>query len=167
MVHEKFTGSLLTTRASLASAFNPPWYRTDLADACKVEGNHSVLLLEHPRVGVTTTNAAGALLPLRNSGDSSNSQETCWTLSNIVAGTPAQMAIVCDAPGVVPGVIEQLEGGVWEVQKEANFVISNIATAGDGEKAPCFRNRSKKETVKEDIYGNTLRFNSLSRPAGF
>lgn len=43
------------------------------------------------------------------------------------------MAVVCDAPGVVQGVIDQLEGGVWEVQKEANFVISNIATAGDGE----------------------------------
>lgn len=61
-------------------------------------------------------------------------QETCWTLSNIVAGTPAQMAVVCDAGTVVSRVIEQLESAEWEVQKEANFVISNIATAGDGEK---------------------------------
>lgn len=43
------------------------------------------------------------------------------------------MAVVCDAPGIVPAVIEQLDGGVWEVQKEANFVISNIATASNGE----------------------------------
>lgn len=63
------------------------------------------------------------------------SQEACWTLSNVVAGTPAQMALVCDTPGVLGGVIELLSNDVWEVQKEANFVISNIATANKSEPA--------------------------------
>lgn len=62
-------------------------------------------------------------------------QEACWTLSNIVAGTPPQMAAVCDSPGLLGGVIELLSGDVWEVQKEANFVVSNVATASDGERA--------------------------------
>eukprot|EP00903_Cladosiphon_okamuranus_P019512 g17943.t1 len=58
-------------------------------------------------------------------------KETCWTLSNIVAGTAPQMAAVCDSPGILGGVIELLSGDVWEVQKEANFVVSNIATASN------------------------------------
>ncbi|CBJ31635.1 conserved unknown protein [Ectocarpus siliculosus] len=58
-------------------------------------------------------------------------KEACWTLSNIVAGTSPQMASVCDSPGLLGGVIELLSGDVWEVQKEANFVISNVATASD------------------------------------
>ncbi|CAM9487255.1 unnamed protein product [Ectocarpus fasciculatus] len=58
-------------------------------------------------------------------------KEACWTLSNIVAGTPPQMAAVCDSPGLLGGVIELLSGDVWEVQKEANFVVSNVATASD------------------------------------
>ena len=64
-------------------------------------------------------------------------QETCWTLSNIVAGTAPQMAAVCDSPGVLGGVIDLLSSDVWEVQKEANFVISNIATASNGELLTC------------------------------
>lgn len=60
-------------------------------------------------------------------------QESCWTLSNIVAGTAAQMAAVCDSPGILGGVIDLLLSDVWEVQKEANFVISNIATASNRE----------------------------------
>lgn len=64
----------------------------------------------------------------------SHEQEACWTLSNIVAGTSPQMASVCDSPGLLGGVIELLSGDVWEVQKEANFVISNVATASDGER---------------------------------
>ncbi|CAM9795651.1 unnamed protein product, partial [Choristocarpus tenellus] len=58
-------------------------------------------------------------------------KEACWTLSNVAAGTPSQLEAVCMQPGVIAGVIELLEGGEWEVQKEANFVISNIATAGN------------------------------------
>ncbi len=54
-------------------------------------------------------------------------------MSNIVAGTSQQMAGVCDCPGVLGGVIELLSGDVWEVQKEANFVVSNIATASNCE----------------------------------
>lgn len=54
-------------------------------------------------------------------------------LSNIVAGTPEQLAIMFDTPGIIPSVIELLSGDVWDVQKEANFVVSNIATSGNGE----------------------------------
>lgn len=60
-------------------------------------------------------------------------QECCWMLSNIVAGTPEQLAIMFDTPGIIPSVIELLSGDVWDVQKEANFVVSNIATSGNGE----------------------------------
>ncbi|CAN0027728.1 unnamed protein product [Sphacelaria rigidula] len=51
-------------------------------------------------------------------------------LSNIVAGTPAQISVVCNSGNVVARVIEHLKLAEWDVQKEANFVISNIATAG-------------------------------------
>lgn len=50
----------------------------------------------------------------------------------MVAGTPAQMAMVCDTPGIISGVVGQLSSGVWDVQKEANFVVSNIATSSNG-----------------------------------
>ena len=54
-------------------------------------------------------------------------------LSNIVAGTSAQLALACDTPGVLASVIELLSSDVWDVQKEATFVVSNVATAGKGE----------------------------------
>ncbi|CAM9512442.1 unnamed protein product [Ascophyllum nodosum] len=57
-------------------------------------------------------------------------KETCWMLSNIVAGTSAQLALACDTPGVLASVIELLSSDVWDVQKEATFVVSNVATAG-------------------------------------
>lgn len=63
-------------------------------------------------------------------------------LSNIVAGTPEQLVLACDTPGILPSVIELLSGDVWDVQKEANFVVSNIATAGDGEQLAFFVNAS-------------------------
>ncbi|CAN0402636.1 unnamed protein product, partial [Hapterophycus canaliculatus] len=58
-------------------------------------------------------------------------KEACWTLSNIAAGTPAQLASMCDSPGVLARVIEVLSSDAWEVQKEANFVVSNVATASN------------------------------------
>lgn len=60
-------------------------------------------------------------------------QEACWTLSNIAAGTPKQLASMCDSPGILARVIEVLSSDAWEVQKEANFVVSNVATASGRE----------------------------------
>lgn len=84
-----------------------------------------------PRLGASRT-PRPSLPPrrLRTPGE----QEACWTLSNIVAGTSTQMAAVCDTEGTLGGVIDLLSGDVWEVQKEANFVISNVATASNGER---------------------------------
>lgn len=57
-------------------------------------------------------------------------REACWAASNIAAGTPAQINTLVSFPGVVAGLVKQLDGGEWHVRKEAAWALSNIATAG-------------------------------------
>ncbi|KAJ1444615.1 armadillo-type protein [Pelagophyceae sp. CCMP2097] len=56
-------------------------------------------------------------------------KETCWLVSNIAAGTPEQTQAVVEQCDLVKLIVEQLEIGDWEVQKEATWVVSNILSS--------------------------------------
>ncbi len=57
-------------------------------------------------------------------------KETCWTLSNIAAGTVAQIGLVCGTTGLLAGVAASLAEGEWDIQKEAAWIISNLVAGG-------------------------------------
>jgi hypothetical protein len=46
-------------------------------------------------------------------------KEACWTVSNIAAGTPAQINALLAAPGILPGIVTQLKMGPLKAKKEA------------------------------------------------
>jgi importin subunit alpha-1 len=59
-------------------------------------------------------------------------KEAVWTLSNITAGSKAQIQTVIDAGGVSE-LVKQLEQGEWEVKKEAAWAVSNYTSGGTRE----------------------------------
>ena len=68
---------------------------------------------------------------LLNSSKRMIRKEACWVLSNIAAGTEAQISTVLKLPkGGMQRVIEMAQSSEWEVRKEAIWVVSNIATGG-------------------------------------
>lgn len=57
-------------------------------------------------------------------------KEACWILSNIGAGTDAQVCAIFDAPDVLPAIVEL---ALWDevgVQKEALYTLCNLAMRG-------------------------------------
>jgi len=56
-------------------------------------------------------------------------KETCWTISNITAGTQEQLQAVIDAD-IIPPLIDLLANADFEVKKEAAWAISNSTTGG-------------------------------------
>jgi len=58
-------------------------------------------------------------------------KETCWALSNIAAGSAAQLAQLMQYPKLISGILEALsQSSEWDVRKEAAWVVSNVATSG-------------------------------------
>ena len=57
----------------------------------------------------------------------------CWTLSNIAAGTPTQVASLLSRPSIVKTVMGLLGTDTFEVQKEAVWVLSNLCTGGSAQ----------------------------------
>lgn len=58
-------------------------------------------------------------------------KETCWALSNIAAGSTAQLGMLMQTPQLVLGILEALsQSSEWDVRKEAAWVVSNVATSG-------------------------------------
>eukprot|EP00310_Coccolithus_braarudii_P014633 CAMPEP_0183342072 /NCGR_PEP_ID=MMETSP0164_2-20130417/8233_1 /TAXON_ID=221442 /ORGANISM="Coccolithus pelagicus ssp braarudi, Strain PLY182g" /LENGTH=546 /DNA_ID=CAMNT_0025512555 /DNA_START=58 /DNA_END=1698 /DNA_ORIENTATION=+ len=53
-------------------------------------------------------------------------KEACWALSNIAAGSPAQVKALMEATGVMQLVIERLGEDEFEVKKEAAWAIANV-----------------------------------------
>jgi len=71
-----------------------------------------------------------ALGTLLDHGKQNIRKEACWTLSNIAAGTPAQVASLLACPSIVQKVMQLLGSDNFQVQKEAVWVIANLCTAG-------------------------------------
>lgn len=66
------------------------------------------------------------------SKNNSTKQETCWILSNIMAGTTKQIDTVIKA-NVLYTIIDLLENGKWEIKKECAYVIINLISSGTPE----------------------------------
>jgi importin subunit alpha-1 len=58
-------------------------------------------------------------------------REACWAISNVAAGTSAQIDLLMAQPGLMGNVLTQLQSGGWNIKKEAAWVISNIASTGN------------------------------------
>lgn len=56
-------------------------------------------------------------------------KETCWTISNITAGTAKQIQLVIDANLISP-LVNILKEDQFDVQKEAAWAIANICSGG-------------------------------------
>jgi hypothetical protein len=56
-------------------------------------------------------------------------KETCWTLSNIAAGTDPQVLAVINA-GVVRKAVQLVQTEEYDIGKEAAWLLSNITSAG-------------------------------------
>jgi len=76
---------------------------------------------------------AGALVaatPLLAHAKKAIRKETCWLVSNVAAGTPAQIEVLARDETLLRRVIAQLDGGDWDVRKEATWVVSNVLSGG-------------------------------------
>lgn len=74
--------------------------------------------------------ALRGLVPLLNHSKKNIRREACWAVSNVAAGTLAQISALMTVPGLVASVITVLKTGEWNVRKEAAWVVSNITTTG-------------------------------------
>jgi len=59
-------------------------------------------------------------------------KEACWGISNITAGTVAQIQMVIDA-GIIPIVVELMKSAEFEIRKEAAWTLSNASSCGSPE----------------------------------
>ncbi|CAJ0573317.1 unnamed protein product, partial [Mesorhabditis spiculigera] len=59
-------------------------------------------------------------------------KECCWLISNIIAGTQAQIQAVIDA-NLLPLVVQVMATGDFKCQLESSWVISNLAQGGSSE----------------------------------
>jgi len=79
----------------------------------------------------TQTVIDGGVLPylheLLGHKDAAIRKETCWTLSNICAGTEMQVSLLIET-GIIDKMIDLVNNDVYEIQREAGWSISN-ATA--------------------------------------
>ena len=56
-------------------------------------------------------------------------KETCWTISNITAGTKDQIQCVVDN-ALIPLLVELLKNAEFDIKKEAAWAISNVTSGG-------------------------------------
>ena len=60
-------------------------------------------------------------------------KETCWTLSNVAAGTSSQLDQLMEREDILSLVLGQMSSGAeFDVRKEAVWVLSNAATVAKG-----------------------------------
>lgn len=75
-----------------------------------------------------------ALVPLLSHSRKNVRKEALWVLSNVAAGTAAQLKSLCSTPDLLQRVLGQLSSNVeWDCRKEAAWVTSNIATSSTRE----------------------------------
>lgn len=78
---------------------------------------------------VIASGALPALLSLLSSPKEAIRKEACWTISNITAGSPAQIQAVIDA-NLIPPLINVLQNADFRTKKEACWGISNATSGG-------------------------------------
>lgn len=78
---------------------------------------------------VLNCNVIPGLLRLLDHLKESVKKETCWTISNITAGSVEQIQAVLDG-GLIPGVIHVLQHAEFKTRKEAAWAISNATSGG-------------------------------------
>lgn len=81
--------------------------------------------------------ALRGLVPLLMHPKRTLRREACWTVSNVAAGTRAQIGVLLAVPGLLAGVVENLRSGEWNVRKEAVWCVCNVATMGAPEQVRC------------------------------
>jgi len=62
-------------------------------------------------------------------------KETCWLVSNVAAGTTAQINKVIHKRSVLQNIVESSKSAEWLVRKEAIFAIANIVSGGTPDQA--------------------------------
>lgn len=62
-------------------------------------------------------------------------KESCWALSNIAAGTPAQLAALLNAD-VLGLLVQVIKNDVLEVKREAIWVINRVSAKASAEMVP-------------------------------
>jgi len=85
-------------------------------------------------------------------------REACWCVSNVAAGTHAQIEAVMSTPGLLEGVMEQARMGEWNVRKEATWVFCNIAAAGTEGQVCRIMAGGLAETLMEVLQTDDARF---------
>ena len=70
---------------------------------------------------------------LLNNPKKSIRKEAHWLLSNIAAGTKAQIGDIVKYPNDLKSVVQSAINAEWDVRKEAIWVISNMCTGGTDE----------------------------------
>jgi hypothetical protein len=56
-------------------------------------------------------------------------KEACWALSNVAAGTPAQVDALMSAPKLVEMLIDRMVNDEFDVKKEAAWTVANVLHA--------------------------------------
>ena len=58
-------------------------------------------------------------------------REACWVISNITAGSSAQVSAVLNRPSIMTKVLSLFETDSNDVKREICYIFSNMAHAGD------------------------------------
>ena len=74
--------------------------------------------------------ALAGLVPLLLSRRRNFRREAAWAVSNIAAGTHAQISALLATRGLLDAVLETMVSAEWHVRKEAAWVVCNAAAAG-------------------------------------
>lgn len=78
-------------------------------------------------------NMLGALTKLMDHDKKAIRKETCWALSNVAAGTPAQISSVLSVHGLPEKLINIIRSDLFEVKREAAWAVSNSLSGGNFE----------------------------------
>merc|ERR1712226_646594 len=115
---------------------------------------------------------------LLNDPKESMRKETCWTISNILAGSHDQIQAVIDA-GVIPPLLVRLGTDDFEVRREAAWSFANASSGGTPEQiqqlvaSGCLEGMAdllsgtdtRMTTVVLEFVGNVLAVPDQSAPA--
>jgi hypothetical protein len=95
----------------------------------RIVGNVVSSVDRHTQAAVDAGTMA-ALVPMLRSHRRNVRREACWAISNVAAGTHAQIGALLATPGLVAAVLDTMRSSEWHVRKEAAWIVCNTAAAG-------------------------------------